>query len=389
MLKPILIASLVGATFLVGACKPGYNRIYDNSDPDDSPDCIESPISTNASNKTKEVFRLIADLSCDRIEDFTLVGQSLGAGNQIADDADNNHSYKALIDELFAKTQQKPAIISIDLEEVSRFSETNIDDARAKLKVHSDAGGIISITWTPINPWRNDTDQDPLAPTTKDEEKLSALYSADNSSDARILFDERLTLVANQLSKLSEAGIPVLFAPFPEMNGKYRWYADTSDNTETEFKELWNYVSKAIKDKNPTNLLWVYAPRSGNSVVRANAIWGYPGKTNIDIVAGISYSDELNIQDYEKYQDLEKPLGLTRLAPSDQIDGTFDNSFYSQVLPSDNPFIAYWIAEHDTPIEGESSQKRSIVNNENASTLMKNSKIATLSVVNSKEWIEP
>ena len=54
MLKPILIASLVGTTFLVGACKPGYNRIYDNSDPDDeNPDCVEAPISAKASDKTK------------------------------------------------------------------------------------------------------------------------------------------------------------------------------------------------------------------------------------------------------------------------------------------------------------------------------------------------
>lgn len=389
MLKPILIASLAGTTFLVGACKPGYNRIYDNSDPDDeNPDCVEAPISAKASDKTKEVFRLIADLSCERLENYVLVGQSLGSGNQIADESDTDHSFNSLIDGLSTKTTQRPAIISVDYEATRRYNEAELDQANDILISHDGNGGIVSVTWAPINPWRAESDATPLAPTKQDAEKLTVLYGEDDGSEAWSRFNTQIELVTKQLKELSDKGVPVLFAPFPEMNSIKRWYANDEDNTEAEFRELWDYVVRKIEAESPTNLLWVYAPRSGNATIRNNPIWGYPGKAKVDIVAGISYSDELSITDYDDYIELDKPLGMTRLAPSNQTDGNFDNTFYSRIIPEDNPYIAYWIADHDTSVEGENKQNRSIVSNKNVANFFAAPTTATLSTIKTEGWID-
>lgn len=387
MLKPLMITSLISVAVIVSACKPGYNRIYDNSDPDDDkPDCADAPINNNASDKTKEVFRLIADLSCDRIENYVLVGQSLGAGDQIADSNDDNHSYDALIDDLFSSTNKRPAVISIDYEAIERFDETALDSANQELITHANNDGIISITWTPTNPWKSDTNQLPLAPTTQTD--LSILYGSDDGSDAWSNFDTQLKLVASQLKKLSDQEVPVLFAPFPEMNTPDRWYGDHKDNSATNFEQLWNHVYSTINAESPTNLIWVYAPRSGNITVRENATWGYPGESRIDVVAGIAFTDDLAISDYNAYVELNKPIGMTRLAPSGVTNGQFDNELYVRVLHGDYKQVAYWIADHDTPVTNEDPQKRSIISNLKSRELMNNANTATIDTIRNEDWLD-
>lgn len=391
MLKPILIASLVGTTFLVGACKPGYNRIYDNSDPDEETrDCVEAPITSTASDKTKKVFELVAGLSCDRtndLKDLVLVGQSLGAGNQIADATDEDHSYEALAEELADSTGRYPAIISIDYEEVDRFDETALNEAHEILKSHADSDGIVSITWTPLNPWKTSDANEPLTPSSE-ENDISILYGDDDGSDAWNRFNTQLTLVSKQLKALSEMGVPVLFSPLPQMNIKERWYGAHEDNSAAKFVSLWNHVYSTINEQQPTNLIWVYSPRWGNINIRKSATWGYPDAGKVDVIGGVIYSNSLEISDYEAYEALDKPIGLTRLAPETFVNGTFDNMSYINLLSEEYPFIAYWIAEHNTPVAGEDSIKRAIISNINAEQLMQNNKTATRTTIDTKNWLD-
>lgn len=387
MVKTLMITGLIGTACLVTACKAGYNRIYDNSDPEEeTPDCIEAPITGTASDETKEVFRLIADLSCERIEDYVLVGQSLGAGDQIVDNSDDNRSYQALVEGLASKTGRYPAIISIDYEEVEQFDKTALNNAHEQLKAHADSNGIISITWTPFNPWKETSASDPLTPN--DDVDLALLYGEDDNSAAWGRFNSQLTLVSEQLKALSDMKVPVLFSPFPQMNIKERWYGAHNDNSESKFVSLWNHVYNTINDQKPTNLIWVYSPLWGNDLNRKSATWGYPDSSRIDIIGGFAYSNILQLGDYEEYEALNKPLGLTRLAPESTTDGSFDNTNYVNLLSSQYPFIAYWIAEHNTPVTNQEPIKRAIVSNANANELMKDKNTATRETIDAQNWLD-
>lgn len=391
MLKPLMIASLLGTACIVTACKSGYNYIYDNSDSSvEKPDCAEAPITGTASDKTKKVFELVAGLSCDRteaLEDYVLVGQSLGAGNQIINSNDDNRSYQALVEKLASDTGRYPAIISIDYEEVDQFNATALNEAHEQLKSHSDSDGIVSITWTPFNPWKATTSSEPLTPSSQ-ENDLAILYGEDDGSEAWDRFNSQLTLVSEQLKALSDLEVPVLFSPFPQMNIKERWYGAHDNNSAAEFVSLWDHVYTIVNEQQPTNLIWVYSPRWSNATERKSATWGYPEANRVDIIGGVIYSNSLQLADYEEYEALNKPIGLTRLAPESLTDGTFDNMNYINLLSEEYPFIAYWIAEHNTPIADQDPIKRAIISNANAGDLMKNEKTATRNTIDTKNWLD-
>lgn len=396
--------ALVCACTTLAACKSGYNRIYEDSNPEDedSPACSASPTNENIAEKSQKVFELIADITCTEITGYTLVGQSLGNGDELTDSNNGFHSYKALVEDLFDIEKKRIAVISIDYEKSQQFDLDALKKANLKLKEHSDLGGIVSVTWTPLNPWTvNDNEtSDTLAQTDKTE--ITALYGDGTSLEgdnqaAYTTFNDQLDVIIEALKDLDSKKIPVLFAPFPQMNTTSYWYGPSKDKaeddasvtpvtTEDEFKELWSHVADELAKENLTHLLWVYAPRTGKESVRKTATWGYPGESKVDIVASISNSDEVNIPDYSSYIDLDKPLGMTRLAPTTQ-DGTFSNTDYIAELRGKHQHIAYWIADHDTQ-NNNGNIKLSIKSNMDTKALLEDSRTATVETIISKEWLK-
>lgn len=399
------IALACACTTLV-ACKSGYNRIYEDNNPEDedSPGCNSAPINENIADKAQVVFELIADITCTVISDYTLVGQSLGNGNEIQDTGSAFRSYQSLVEDLVDSYGKRIAVISIDYEKSQQYDLDTLKDANLALEKHSDMGGIVSVTWTPINPWTASDNSVENQLAASDDTDITILYGDETSLEGNALaafneFDEQLGIVISALKDLDSKKVPVLFAPFPQMNTTEYWYGPTppsedessdasasSVTTESEFKALWSHVADELAKENLTHLLWVYAPRTGLESERKTATWGYPGASEVDIVAGISYSNEVSILDYSSYTALDKPLGMTRLAPQ-KADGTFTNTNYIVELQGKYKHVAYWIADHDTQ-NNNADTLRSIKNNLSAKELLEDSRTATVETINEKEWLK-
>ncbi|MDZ7924654.1 MAG: glycosyl hydrolase [Marinagarivorans sp.] len=182
---------------------------------------------------------------------------------------------------------------------------------------------------------------------------------------------------------MSDESVPVLFSPFPSMNTSAMWYGPQGNNDKDDaFIKLWNYTIDKIKAEGLKNIIWVYAPRAGRASERITATWGYPGINSVDVVAPIAFSDEVNINNFDDYKKLDKPLGMTRLSP---ISGTgeFDNTIYAAEWEDQYGYLAYWIADHD-----DANKKHSLYGNKKYSELFKNSKIATTETIKNKEWLK-
>ena len=55
-----------------------------------------------------------------------------------------------------------------------------------------------------------------------------------------------MDIVIEALKDLQDGDVPVLFAPFPQMNEVGYWYsAENTDDSDNEFEELWGYVLDA------------------------------------------------------------------------------------------------------------------------------------------------
>ncbi len=100
--------------------------------------------------------------------------------------------------------------------------------------------------------------------------------------------------IAGYLKELQEAGIPVLWRPYHEMNGVWFWWCNQKG--ELGFKRLWimmyNYFTKVHQ---LNNLIWVWntnAPRD----IPGDEAWDYelfyPGSEYVDILAADVYRND-------------------------------------------------------------------------------------------------
>ena len=78
--------------------------------------------------------------------------------------------------------------------------------------------------------------------------------------------------MANELARLRDAGVPVLWRPLHEAAGGWFWWG----NCEPEsYKKLWNVMyDKMTNEHNLTNLIWVWNGQ--------DPAW-YPGDETVDI----------------------------------------------------------------------------------------------------------
>ena len=143
-----LCASLTG-------CKTGFNRPLSSGSPSvASIPCDPAPVDTDASLEAKAVPKIIATFSCEKSTDTTkrvLSGQVLGS----AGEAQNFDRYN----ELFAKFQNTdgsyntPAVMGMDYVLSGRKTYQELVTANDVIESHRDLGGLVTVSWTPSNPW--------------------------------------------------------------------------------------------------------------------------------------------------------------------------------------------------------------------------------------------
>lgn len=116
-------------------------------------------------------------------------------------------------------------------------------------------------------------------------------------------FDE----LAIYLGELRDAGVPVLWRPYHEMNGNWFWWGD-KDN----FAELWNLMyDQLVNTHKLDNLLWVWNANAPNEWSGPYEAF-YPGADKVDILAADIYNNDYKQSYYEGLLKLAagKPIGI-------------------------------------------------------------------------------
>ncbi len=154
-------------------------------------------------------------------------------------------------------------------------------------------GRIITLMWHCCDPrygGGNDCDGDKVwtmdkGPSDEEWDELCTEGTALNSAWKR-----EMDTVIPYLAQLQDAGVPVLWRPYHEMNGGWFWWGNKPG--ENGFRRLWIMTYKYFTEKGLNNLLWVWDPNAPRVKENDDALpyaHFYPGNEYVDVLAADIY----------------------------------------------------------------------------------------------------
>lgn len=195
-------------------------------------------------------------------------------------------------------TGKLPAIRGLD------YINEDFDGVTSRSIEWWEKGGIVSICWhwgTPPNGVGYESSKDTI-------DLNEALTKGTDLYNGMIAQMDR---VAEELLKLQEAGVPVLWRPFHEFDGAWFWWGKGGPEA---FKELWRLMyDRYTNHFGLNNLIWVlgYSHETKDG-------W-YPGREYIDIAGADNYAKGTQIAAYTKVKkyvdDPEVPLAYHECGP--------------------------------------------------------------------------
>ncbi|KAK7720288.1 hypothetical protein SLS63_009960 [Diaporthe eres] len=257
-----------------------------------------TPVNANADTNAKALLRYLG----------SIYGKNILSGQQD----------QASLDWVTTNVGKTPAILGVDLMDytesrISRgASSTDVDKAIA----FAAKGGIINFVWhwgAPVGLY--DTAEQPwysgFYTAATDFNLTTALKDTTNANYTLLIKD--IDSIAVQLQKLEAAGVPVLFRPLHEAEGKWFWWGAQGPEPA---KKLWNIVYDRITNYHKiSNVLWVW-----NSVA---ADW-YPGSATVDVVSADTYTQGDHGPISATYNSLLDLVNDTKIIAAAEIGSVMD-----------------------------------------------------------------
>ncbi len=145
-----------------------------------------------------------------------------------------------------------------------------------------DRGGITSIMWHWGVPGQ-DTPEDEYDQSRDTGVQIDLQQILQEGTEPNQAFWDELAEVADELERLRDAGIPIVWRPFHEFEGGWFWWGVEGP---AFFIELWETMHEYFVDeRNLDNLLWLL-PHTGNP----NPDW-VPDESTFDLWGGDSYDE--------------------------------------------------------------------------------------------------
>ncbi|ASR48673.1 glycosyl hydrolase [Paenibacillus kribbensis] len=250
------------------------------------------PVDSDASTQARELYSYLLSISGKKI----ITGQ---------------HDYLESPDELSNKIQKiSQSYVGVHGYEMGAISGQSADtEAEQRKNVVDSAirwnrsGGIVTMTFHEALPGRPLTWANVQAKVSQTEFNK---YVTPGTTQYNLLIAD-LDKVAVSLKQLRDAGVPVLWRPYHEMNGDWFWWGNKNN-----FNQLWNIMyDRFVNTHQLNNLLWVWSPNAPNSYTFPYTP-KYPGDDKVDILAVDIYNNDFKQSHYEELLGLagNKPIAI-------------------------------------------------------------------------------
>lgn len=231
-------------------------------------------INPNANEDARQLFAYL----CESYGKVTLSGQ-------VCDNGADGPECRAI----YAITGKYPAILGLDMMDYTPSrtalgaSSVAVEQA---IQYHQD-GGLISFCWH----WNAPTEYLKAGASSNGNPRWWGGFYTENTTfdiaavmngtdtKGKELLDRDIAEIAQQLLRLQEAGIPVLWRPLHEASGGWFWWGAKGADA---CKQLWIYLYNELTfTYGCNNLIWVWNGQ--------NAAW-YPGDEYVDIIGEDIYA---------------------------------------------------------------------------------------------------
>lgn len=144
---------------------------------------------------------------------------------------------------------------------------------------------------------------------------------------------EPVDVIAEELKRFKDAGIPILWRPFHESEGVWFWWSAKGPEVARKlYKLMFDYY---VNEKQLDNLLWVW-----NSPLKE----GYPGDEYVDVISRDLYPETDEPTDYSKeYEELVNNTTRNKVAALAEIGRLPDVKLLEK---SNVPWAYYMIWSH-------------------------------------------
>lgn len=260
-------------------------------------DTLAVPVTPNASPEAVKLLRYIYSISGKR----TLTGQHC------------NPLYGSIrLAGAQKLTKRYPAVFGQDF----GFSEPGTwDGINYRQNIVDEAilrnseGFIITLMWHAVRPIDEEpVDFDQSIKGTLTEKQWQDLITPGTGINER--WKSQVDVIAWFLKQLRNAGVPVLWRPYHEMNGGWFWWGKKEG--ENGYKKLYRMLyDRLVNFHGLNNLIWVFDANELRENIDAYDKY-FPGQDVVDILATDVYQNGYALNDYDKLLALagDKPIAL-------------------------------------------------------------------------------
>lgn len=235
-----------------------------NSVTDETYNVTSGLTNENASDNTKRLYSFL----CDIYGKYSLAGQYAEKGRESSE-----------FNKITAATGKSFAVLGLDVSGYSLGSQVHGSTSSTVEYAYDwyvNAGGIVQLCWhwtTPEAYAKNDNNNPWYSSFYKEGSNLDLdkVMNGEDDEAYQLLMDD-IDNMAEQLKRLADEDVPVLWRPLHEAAGGWFWWG----NCEPEsYIKLWNVMyDKMTNEHGLNNLIWVWNGQDPN--------W-YPGDETVDI----------------------------------------------------------------------------------------------------------
>ena len=259
-------------------------------------------VNPNATTEARELLEYLYSISGEKI----LSGQH-----------NYPHELTRSTDSIVAITGKTPVVWGTDL---SHMSEALFEEARRQYQ----NGSIITLMYHQVKPFHHDSlgFSRSVKGMVTDEEWEQIVTPG---TPYHVMWLEKIDRRAEFLKKFRDAGIPVLWRPYHEMNGMWFWYGNRSG--KNGIQKLWKMMyDRYVNYHHLNNLIWVWnanAPRDWKDDEAYAYELFYPGNEYVDVLAADIYKNDYKQSHHDQLLELGKgkviALGEVGVLPTLEI----------------------------------------------------------------------